>query len=158
MSWRFSPLSAADETMPAMGDIIRVTPDPIDLSSLVQAVARDSCGAIASFMGVVRDHNLGHSVRHIVYQAYSSMALREMEAIAVQIRGRWKIEAMALVHRTGRLVVGDVAVGVVVAAGHRREALESCAFGIETIKRRVPIWKKEFGESGEEWVSGDPSR
>ncbi|MFQ5701782.1 MAG: molybdenum cofactor biosynthesis protein MoaE [Acidobacteriota bacterium] len=139
-----------------MADIIRVTSEPIDVQALVEDLRRPSCGAIASFVGVVRDHNRGRRVRYLIYQSYAPMAEREMAAIARETHRRWSIEALALVHRTGRLAVGEVAVAVIVVAGHRREALAACSFGIERIKRDVPIWKKEFGASGSHWIHDDP--
>lgn len=135
-------------------DIIRITADPIDVTQLMSRVRRSTSGALASFVGVVRDHHEGRSVHHLVYQAYPPMAEREMARIAAEARGRWPLDGVALVHRTGRLGVGEASVAVVVSAPHRKEAFEACSFIIEELKRTVPIWKKEFGESGETWVIG----
>ena len=138
-------------------DIILITADAIDADGLLRAIRRDTSGALASFVGVVRNHDRGRRVHHLVYEAYAQMAELEMRRIAQQARARWELDGMALVHRTGRLEVGEASVLVAVAAPHRREALEACAYGIERIKADVPIWKKEFGEDGEEWIVGDPS-
>ena len=143
--------------MPAPGDIIVLTADPLDIAALSSAVRRDSSGAIASFVGVVRNEHMGRHVDHLVYEAYPEMARREIERIVDELRSRWDVSGVAIAHRTGRLEIGEASVAVVVATPHRREALEACAFGIEQIKRSVPIWKKEFSAEGEEWVIGDPS-
>ena len=151
----------ADRAVDSRGvvvDIIRVAEDPLDPAALAAAVRTDACGAIASFVGVVRDHHEGRRVDHLVYEAYPPMAERELATIAQEIRSRWEIGRVAMVHRTGRLEIGEASVAVVVSAPHRREALEACAYGIERIKQSVPIWKKEYGEESGEWVIGDPSR
>jgi len=143
--------------MPEPGDIIVLTADPLDVASLSAAVRQDSSGAIASFVGVVRNEHMGRPVDHLVYEAYPEMALRELGRIVDEIRSRWAVTGVAMAHRTGRLEIGEASVAVVVAAPHRREALDACSYGIEQIKKSVPIWKKEFGAGGVEWVIGDPS-
>jgi len=143
--------------MPEPGDIIVLTADPLDVASLSAAVRQDSSGAIASFVGVVRNEHMGRPVDHLVYEAYPEMALRELGRIVDEIRSRWVVTGVAMAHRTGRLEIGEASVAVVVAAPHRREALDACSYGIEQIKKSVPIWKKEFGAGGVEWVIGDPS-
>jgi len=142
-------------------DIARVTTDPSDsaaLVSLMSGLRRDSSGAIASFIGVVRNEHGGRRVHHLIYEAYPPMAEQELKRIAAELRSRWAVDGVSLVHRLGRLEVGEASVVVAVAAPHRREALEACALGIERIKQSVPIWKKEFSDQGEEWIIGDPSR
>ena len=139
-------------------DIIRVTPDPLDVAALMKAVRTSGTGALASFVGVVRDEDQGRRVHHLVYEAYPPMAEKELARIAGEMRERWRLTGVALTHRTGRLEIGEASVAIVVAAAHRREALEACAFGIESIKKTVPIWKKEFRDEAEEWIIGDPSR
>lgn len=137
-----------------MTDIIRITTDPIDVTGIMESVRRSTSGALACFVGVVRDHHEGRSVHHLEYQAYPPMAETEMTRIAGEARGRWPLDGCALVHRTGRLEIGEASVAVVVAAAHRKEAFEACAFIIDELKRTVPIWKKEFGEAGSTWVIG----
>ena len=142
-------------------DIVQIVTDPIDsagLIALMTGLRRDSSGALASFVGVVRNEHQGRRVHHLIYEAYPPMAEQELKRIASELRSRWTIDGVSLVHRLGRLEVGEASVVVVVAAPHRREALEACAFGIERIKQSVPIWKKEFSDQGEEWIIGDPSR
>ena len=143
--------------MDASGDVVRVGPEPLDEAALTRSLRLDSSGAIASFVGVVRDDQDGRRVHHLVYEAYPPMAEREMRAIAAEIHRRWNVSRIGLVHRTGRLEVGEASVIVAVSAPHRKDALEACAFGIERIKKAVPIWKKEYRDESEEWVIGDPS-
>ena len=140
------------------GDIAEVTAEAIDTTRLLQAVREDSSGAIASFVGVVRNEHLGRRVDHLVYEAYPPMAEREMRRITAEIRARWRVDHVAIVHRVGRLEIGEASILVAIAAPHRREALEACSFAIETIKRTLPVWKKEYSDEGEEWIIGDPSR
>lgn len=144
--------------MPAAGDMIVLTTAPLDVAALSGAVRLDSSGAIASFVGVVRNEHMGRQVHHLVYEAYPEMARREIQRIVDEMRSRWDVSGVAIAHRTGRLEIGEASVVVVVAAPHRREALDACAYGIEEIKKSVPIWKKEFSAEGEEWVIGDSSR
>lgn len=144
--------------MQPTGDTIVLTSDPLDIAALTAAVRHDSSGAIATFVGVVRNEHMGRPVDHLIYEAYPEMARREIQKIVDEMRSRWQLSGVAIAHRTGRLEIGEASVAVVVAAPHRREALDACSFGIEEIKKSVPIWKKEFGAGGEEWVIGDPSR
>jgi len=139
-------------------EIIHVGPEALDPQALAAEVRADTSGAIATFVGVVRNHHQGRRVHHLVYEAYPPMAEAELRRIAAEMRERWTcLSGIALAHRTGRLEIGETSVAVVVASAHRREALDACAFGIERIKQSVPIWKKEFSEEGEEWVIGDSS-
>lgn len=140
------------------GDIVRVTADVLDAAELMRAVRTDSSGAIASFVGVVRDEHEGQRVHHLVYEAYPPMAEQELARIAREMRERFAISRVAMAHRTGRLEVGEASVIVVVSAPHRRQALDACSFGIESIKKSVPIWKKEYRDEAGEWIIGDPSR
>jgi len=143
--------------MTPVRDVVRVSDEPIDAAALAQAVRTDGSGALASFVGVVRNEHHGHRVHHLVYEAYPPMAERELRLIVDAARLRWDLQGVAIAHRTGRLEVGEASVAIVVAAAHRKEALEACAFAIETLKKTVPIWKKEFSDEGEEWIVGDPS-
>ncbi|MGH9870514.1 MAG: molybdenum cofactor biosynthesis protein MoaE [Candidatus Polarisedimenticolia bacterium] len=135
-------------------DVARLVTGAIDPASLMASLRSDDCGALAFFVGVVRDHHQGRRVRHLEYEAYPPMAEAEMRRIIEEARARWPIAAMAIEHRTGRLEIGEASVCLVVAAEHRRAALEACEFGIEALKARVPIWKKEFYDDGQAWVTG----
>jgi molybdopterin synthase catalytic subunit len=131
---------------------------PIDVQELLRQVGDPACGGVAMFLGVVREPNLGHRTLHIDYHAYPEMAVRVMEEIGAEAQARWEVGRIALVHRTGRLSVGEISVAIVVAAAHRQAALEACAYLIEALKARVPIWKKETFEGGQVWIEGDMVR
>jgi molybdopterin synthase catalytic subunit len=107
-------------------------------------------------VGVVRDHNGGRRVLRLEYEAYEDMALGLMQDIAAQVRERWRVTDVRIVHRLGRLEVGEASVAVAVASPHRREAFEGCRHAIDTLKATVPIWKKEFYADGEVWLEGPP--
>ena len=125
---------------------------PIDMNDLVAKVASPLAGGISTFLGVVRDNSLGRKVRYLLYEAYPPMALKEMESIEREIRGRWEVEKVAMTHRIGRLEIGEASVAIAVSSAHRREAIEACHFAIDRLKQTVPVWKKEFWEGGEVWI------
>ena len=133
-----------------------ITSEPLDLAGLVSAVGRPDCGAIASFLGTVRNHHLGRVVTHLEYSAYESMALRVLESIEVEGKARWPEVSFGCHHRIGQLEVGDAAVAIVAASPHRAEAFAACAWFLERLKADCPIWKKETGPDGTEWVSPRP--
>lgn len=129
-----------------------LTDDPIDAPALVRRVMRPSDGAYVLFEGVVRNHHEGRAVESIFYDAYRPMAEKEIEAIVRTVETLFPEVAVAVVHRLGQLVVGDASIAIVAAAPHRAEAFEACRMIIDRIKEKVPIWKKERGPDGEEWV------
>lgn len=129
-----------------------LTDDAIDPQALVRSVMRRSDGAYVLFEGVVRDHHQGHAVESIFYDAYRPMAEREIEKIVRDVETEFPATAIAVVHRLGLLVVGDSSIAIVAASAHRAEAFEACRMIIDRVKETVPIWKKERGPSGEEWV------
>ena len=135
---------------------MRLQAEPIVLDELIAAVRGDGDGAVATFLGTVRDQNQGRRVLFLEYEAYGGMAEREMERIADEARGRYEVSRIAIVHRTGRLEIGEASVAIAVAAPHRAAALEATRFVIDTLKRTVPIWKKEFAADGEYWVDDRP--
>ncbi len=140
--------------MPAL---IQITRDPLDrpaIDAIVQGVWHAGAGGIVTFEGVVRDHARGKRVRSLEYDAYPEMAEQEMTKIAAEVERRWQTDHLAMVHRIGKLEIGEVAVVVAVACAHRAEAFEACRYAIDTLKASVPIWKKEVAEDGEEWVEG----
>lgn len=134
-----------------------LTEDPIDPASLLAAVRRDGDGGLALFVGVVRDRQGGRAVSHLEYSAYAPMAEKEMERIAHRLAEEHPGVKLLLLHRLGRLNVGDVAVAVAASAPHRAEAFAACRAGIEAIKSTVPIWKKEFGPDGASWLDPESS-
>ena len=125
---------------------------PIDSAALVRDIARPSDGATILFEGVVRNHNEGKAVQSIVYEAYLPMAEKEMARVVDEVRAAFPDVAVAVVHRLGHLVVGDASIAIACASPHRAEAFEACRGVIDRIKKMVPIWKKERGPDGEEWV------
>lgn len=129
-----------------------LTDDPIDPRALVESVMRRSDGAYVLFEGVVRNHHDGKAVESIFYDAYRPMAEKEMDAIVREIAARYPDVALAVVHRLGQLVVGDSSIAIVASSPHRAESFEACRMMIDRIKETVPIWKKERGPGGEEWV------
>jgi len=130
----------------------RLVREAIDLAALQAVSAAD--GALALFVGVVRHENAGRRVLHLEYEAYEEMALSEMRAIEAEARGRWPVSEVRIVHRLGRMEIGEASVAVAVASPHRAEAFEACRFVIDTLKRTVPIWKKEFYADGAVWLEG----
>ncbi len=132
-----------------------VTEDPIDLQRLSNQVASPRAGAIATFAGTVRDNARGRGVQVLEYEAYAEAAEKALAQIGSEIRERWDVENVAITHRTGRLTIGEVSVGIAVSSAHRAEAFDACRYAIERIKQIVPIWKKEFYEDGETWIGSE---
>jgi len=125
---------------------------PVDLAALIDRVSSPARGAVASFLGTVRNHNAGRSVLRLDYSSYEPMAEAECARIVAEAESRWDV-AVALEHRTGSLEIGGVAVAVAAASAHRDEAFLACRYVIEEVKRRVPIWKREyFADGAVEWV------
>jgi molybdopterin synthase catalytic subunit len=125
---------------------------PLDEVEVAARVAGPDAGGIVTFVGAVRDRARGQAIRHLEYEAYPEMAEREMQKIVDEAERRWPGTRVALAHRVGHLEIGDLAVVVSAAAPHRAEAFEAARFAIDTLKRTVPIWKKEVAASGEYWV------
>ncbi|MBI3781245.1 MAG: molybdenum cofactor biosynthesis protein MoaE, partial [candidate division NC10 bacterium] len=123
--------------------MFEITDQPISLEPLVNAVTRLSSGAIATFLGVVRAQTRGRQVRYLEYEAYREMAIPKMREIAEEIRRKWEVDEIAMVHRIGHLVIGEASVAIAVSAPHRHQALAACGYAIDRLKETVPIWKKE---------------
>jgi len=134
--------------------MISITEKPIDVNKLLNYVSDTSSGASVLFTGTVRDHNKQDKVSKLHYEAYQEMAEKILQEIENEIHTKWKINKFIAIHRTGTLKVGEVSVAVAVSSEHRKEAFEACKFGIDSIKEKAPIWKKEFTESGAEWLEG----
>ena len=130
-----------------------LTEEPLDPAPLLTAARTDGDGALASFVGVVRDSQDGREVLSLEYEGYETMAVAALERLAEEARRRWPVGRILLRHRLGELQVGDVSVVVVVAAPHRAEALEACHWLIDSLKAEVPIFKKEYFTDGTaDWV------
>jgi molybdopterin synthase catalytic subunit len=130
----------------------RVTRSPLDPAALLAEARRDGDGGLTLFVGVVRDNADGRSVTSMEYEAYEPMAEGEMERIEADLVARFPGVRLVMRHRIGRLLVGEVAVVVAASAPHREEAFAACRAGIEEIKARVPVWKREWGPDGSVWV------
>ena len=137
-------------------DRARLSAAPLSMDALLAEVRGPDCGGEVTFTGVVRDRSRGHGIDHLEYEAYEPMAVGEMQKILDEVARRWPGVRVAMSHRTGRLEVGDAAVMIAAAAPHRAEAFEACRFAIDTLKESVPIWKKEFSDSGTYWVEENP--
>ena len=131
--------------------MFEISRDPIDTQKVIDAVGHPSDGAIVTFLGKVRDNADNRSVNALEYEAYPEMAIGQMKTIAAEVKQRWGIERMAIVHRVGLLHLEDIAVVIAVASPHRREAFEACLHAIDRIKEIVPIWKKEYYADGTQW-------
>jgi len=141
-----------DATRAGEADYVHVTGDKLLLEVLTRRVSSPAAGAIASFCGTTRDNfNRKKVLRLIEYEAYTPMALKEMREICGRMRKQWDLIKIALVHRIGEVPVEESSVMVVASSAHRREALEAVQYGIDEIKARVPIWKKEVYEDGSMW-------
>jgi MoaE-MoaD fusion protein len=137
----------------ARASIVRTV---IDTQGTVAKLKRGEDGAALVFEGVVRNQTRGRKTLYLDYEGYEPMALQQMEALAAEALGKFKIRDVALVHRLGRLEIGETSVLVAVASGHRAAAFEACRWLIDTLKRTVPIWKEEYFEDGAVWADGEP--
>ncbi len=134
--------------------MFEVTSEPLDPQRLMDFVRKDESGAVVLFYGVVRNVNEGRRVQYLEYDAYRGMAIKKMREVAEEVRARWPITEIGMIHRMGRLEVGEAALMVAVSSPHRREAFEACQQAVDRVKEIVPVWKKEVGEGGEIWVEG----
>ena len=130
----------------------------IDLSvdRAVRAIRDENGGGEAIFIGRVRRSNKGKRIRYLFYECHAAMADNEIDKLIAEMMSKWPLRKVHIEHRVGKLEVGDTAVIVAVSSEHRKEAIEACKYGIDELKRRVPIWKKEISEDGEEWVGATP--
>ena len=133
--------------------MITLTHEAIDHTALTESVRRPHCGAVVTFLGTVRDLTGEQVTVALDYEAYPGMAEKKLTEIEADTRGRWPVGEMAIVHRLGRLAVGEVSVAVAVSCPHRAEAFAACKHAIDRLKELVPIWKREHGPAGStEWV------
>jgi molybdopterin synthase catalytic subunit/molybdopterin converting factor small subunit len=148
------PVSGGTE--PAVARYARIVREPIDTEGTLSQLKRGQDGAALVFEGVVRNQTRGRKTLYLDYEAYEGMALREMESLAAQAVQQFQIRDVALVHRLGRLEIGETSVLIAVASPHRAAAFEACRWLIDTLKRTVPIWKKEYFADGAVWADGEP--
>jgi molybdopterin synthase catalytic subunit len=133
--------------------VYRVTEEPLSADAIARAVIVPEAGGVTVFLGVVRNHTAGRRVVALEYEAHVPMAEAKLKEIGEAIYGRWPgVRQVAIVHRIGRLLVGESSVAIAVSAAHRQDAFEACQYAIDTLKRTVPIWKRELFEDGSAWV------
>jgi len=164
-SWQ-APLSSGDEVAflpPVSGgqqiaaeqDIFRLVREPIRAQEIVENLKAPEDGAVVVFDGFVRNNFKGQKTLYLEYEAYETMAYAKMREIAAEIHARFPVHQLALVHRLGRLEIGETAVLIVVSSAHRHAAFEACRYAIDTLKSAVPIWKKEYFVGGAVWAEGE---
>lgn len=139
---------------PPRGDI-RIVREPIATQAVLRALQRPEDGAAVVFEGVVRNHTRGRRTLYLDYEAYELMALKQMQGLAEQARERFGVAGVSILHRLGRLEIGETSVLVVAASAHRSAAFDACRWIIDTLKKTVPIWKKEYFEDGAVWADGE---
>ncbi|HWB32003.1 MAG TPA: molybdenum cofactor biosynthesis protein MoaE [Acidobacteriaceae bacterium] len=135
---------------------IAIVDTPIDTQGIVQAIKAGSDGAVCVFDGIVRDNTRGRRTLYLDYEAYREMALAQMEKLAEEAVTKFGVREVAIVHRLGRLEIGETSVLIVVASAHRAAAFEACRWLIDTLKKTVPIWKRETFADGAVWADGEP--
>jgi MoaE-MoaD fusion protein len=164
-AWR-APLASGDEVAflpPVSGgqqtavdeDIFQIVRDAIRPQEIIENLKRPEDGALVVFDGFVRNSFKGKRTLYLEYQAYESMALAKMREIGMEIRTKFPIHRLAMVHRLGRLEIGETSVFIAVSSAHRGEAFDACRYAIDTLKRVVPIWKKEYFTGGAVWAEGE---
>jgi MoaE-MoaD fusion protein len=137
---------------PVSGGAFRLVDGPIDVGAVIAEVEDEQAGAIATFEGTVRRQSRGRTVIALEYEAYGGMAEKIMDEIAEGVKARYELCEVAITHRVGRCEIGEVSVAIAVSAPHRHDALSACRDVIDELKERVPLWKKELYEGGEEWI------
>ncbi len=135
-----------------------ITTEPLDIGAIARRVVPVNCGAIVTLDGFVRQFTKGRETEYLVYEAYQPMALKEMEKLVARAHAEFEIENVGIVHRLGKLEIGETSVVISVASPHRRAAFEACEWLIKELKRTVPIWKKEVYADGEIWIEGDSQK
>jgi molybdopterin synthase catalytic subunit len=144
------PVSGGNETT------IALVREAIDTAAIVQSVKSGADGAVCVFDGIVRDNTRGRRTLHLDYEAYEEMALRQMHLLRAEAREHFGVREVAIVHRLGRLAIGETSVLIAVASAHRGAAFEACRWVIDTLKKTVPIWKREQFADGAVWADGEP--
>jgi molybdopterin synthase catalytic subunit len=133
-------------------DFFRITHDPIIAADLAKQLRAAEDGAVVIFEGMVRNHSRGRATLYLEYEAYEPMAIRKMEALGAEAKQKFAIDGIGVIHRLGRLEIGETSVAIIVTAEHRREA---CQYAIDRLKQIVPIWKKEYFADGAVWAEGE---
>ena len=149
----FPPVSGGSCDYRCPYDFFEITTEPIDVGGVARRVVLPECGATVTLDGYAREWTKGKHTLYLVYEAYDSMALTEMQRLGAEAHKQFEIAHLGIVHRTGRLEIGETSVVIAASAPHRQAAFQACEWAIKELKRTVPIWKKEVYEDGEEWVS-----
>jgi MoaE-MoaD fusion protein len=157
----FPPVSGGESAgilpaSPATLDFFELTTEPIKVADVARRVVLPQCGATVTLDGYAREWTRRRRTLYLIYEAYEPMALTEMKSLGQQAHEKFDIAHIGIVHRTGRLEIGETSVVISVSAPHRRAAFEACEWAIRELKRTVPIWKKEVFEDGEVWVESEP--
>ncbi|HEY0426735.1 MAG TPA: molybdenum cofactor biosynthesis protein MoaE [Pyrinomonadaceae bacterium] len=139
-------------------DFAEITSEPLETGAIARRVVPANCGATVTLDGYVRQFTKGRETLYLVYEAYEAMARKEMEKLISEAHQNFEIENVGIVHRLGRLEIGETSVVIAVAAPHRRAAFAACEWLIKELKRTVPIWKKEVYADGETWIEGDAGK
>lgn len=151
----FLPPVSGGERDPTAEGIYELVRTPLRAQNFLDHVKAPADGAVASFEGIVRNNYKGRPTLYLEYEAYEPMALRKMREIGAEMRAKFAIDRIAIVHRLGRIEIGETSVLIVVSAPHRAAAFDACRFAIDTLKQTVPIWKKEFFTDGSMWAEGE---
>jgi molybdopterin synthase catalytic subunit len=138
----------------SLTDRFAIGPEPLDASGIAATVASSACGAVATFVGLVRDHNHGRRVLWLEYEAYGPLARSTFERIGAETASHWPSVDLAIHHRVGRIEIGEASVIIAAASAHRAEAFAACRYAIERVKQIAPVWKHEHFEGGEAWIEG----
>ena len=136
-------------------ETVEIVRAPIDVAGLAAGLRRGEDGAVVVFEGIVRNGSGGRPTLYLEYEGYEAMALEQMRAIAREVRALWPIDRVAIVHRLGRLEIGETCIAIVVTSAHRAAAFDACRHAIDRVKKGVPIWKKEYFADGAVWVEGE---
>jgi molybdopterin synthase catalytic subunit len=131
-----------------------ITADRLDLDVLLPIVSAAGMGAVTTFLGLVRDHNQGRQVLHLVYEAYHALAEKALARIVSEAQEQWPSVRLAIHHRIGRIEIGEASVAIAASSPHRADAFAACRYAIERVKQIVPIWKHEYFEGGDVWIEG----
>jgi molybdopterin synthase catalytic subunit len=150
----FPPVSGGSCDYRCPHDFFELTTEAIDVGEVARRVVLPECGATVTLDGYAREWTNGKHTLYLVYEAYNAMALTEMERLGAEARKQFEIAHIGIVHRTGRIEIGETSVVIAASAPHRKAAFQACEWAIKELKRTVPIWKKEVFENGEEWVEG----
>ena len=135
---------------------VRLVREEIKTQQIVDAIKQPEDGAVAVFEGIVRNHSRGRGTLNLEYEAYEEMALRQMRSLVGEAKKKFSIREAIIIHRLGRLEIGETSVLIVVASAHRAAAFDACRWLIDSLKQQVPIWKKEFFQDGAVWAPGEP--